>query len=76
MADGRMRQAWNHTSTVLALIANVNRDPKKSKAFGPKDFHPYETRKAERPVKADISILKKFVNGNRNHGQRRGNPSR
>jgi hypothetical protein len=75
MADGRMREAWNRTSTVLALIANVNRDPKKSKAFGPKDFHPYEARKAKPPVKADISIFKQFVSGT-THGKRRGNPGR
>jgi hypothetical protein len=27
MAEARAREAWAHTSAVLALIANVNRDP-------------------------------------------------
>ena len=53
-----------HTSSILALVANVNRDPKKSRAFKPADFNPH----AKMPVsiKADISVLKQvFVNPSR-----------
>jgi len=42
MADGRCREEWAHTSTVMALLANINRDPKKkSSPFKPADFDPY-----------------------------------
>jgi len=33
MADGRARERWTHTSWLLAMMANVNRDPKKSRVF-------------------------------------------
>lgn len=33
---------WWHTSSLLAMTANVNRDPKKTPTpYKPKDFHPY-----------------------------------
>ena len=57
MAEARSKERWAHTSTVLALIANVNRDPKKHSPFKPADFNPH----AERAVKittSDLSILK------------------
>jgi hypothetical protein len=44
MAEARGREAWAHTSAILALIANVNRDPKKTKAFKPSDFDPYAAK--------------------------------
>jgi len=34
------RMAWNHTASVLSLLANVNSS--KSKSYKPADFHPYE----------------------------------
>ena len=46
MAEARGRANWAHTSTVLALLANANRDPKKTRAFRPSDFDPFETRRA------------------------------
>jgi len=61
MAEARGREAWNHTSAVMALLANIHRDPKKHRAFRPSDFNPYETkRKRGIPIKAkDIGLLKK-----------------
>ena len=44
MAEAKGRDAWAHTSAVLALIANVNRDPKKTPAFQPADFDPFQPR--------------------------------
>jgi len=54
------RDQWNHTASVMALIANVNRDPKRSKLLKPADFHPHVTAKTQRdtPPKADITLLK------------------
>jgi len=41
MAEGLGRERWAHTSLVCALIANANRDPKRSRPFKPSDFDPY-----------------------------------
>jgi hypothetical protein len=45
----------------MALVANCNRDPKKTKAFKPADFDPYELAgKGESvPRTKDLSILKR-----------------
>jgi len=43
MAEGRDRALWRHTSAVMALTANVNRDPKKGRLFEPSDFDPHNT---------------------------------
>jgi len=47
-------------SSLLALIANVNRDPKRTRAFRPADFNPYEVRRpAGIPLKkANMGLLK------------------
>jgi hypothetical protein len=41
MAQAAARERWSRTSAVLALIANANRDPKKTRPFKPSDFDPY-----------------------------------
>jgi len=41
MAEGLGQERWGHTSALMALIANANRDPRKSKTFKPDDFNPY-----------------------------------
>lgn len=41
MAEARSKATWGHTSSVLALIANVNRDPRKGKPFMPDQFNPH-----------------------------------
>jgi len=66
MAEGKVSEAWNHTSHLLALIANVNRDPKKTRAVKPADFHPFMKKKSGWKLKAkDIGILKDvFVSAN------------
>lgn len=67
MAEARQRAAWNQTSALLAMIVNVNRDPKRSRAAKPSDFNPFAERTPppkRPPPKADISILKSiFVKG-------------
>jgi hypothetical protein len=42
MADSASRERWQHTSALMALLANCHRDPKKTRPFRPKDFHPWE----------------------------------
>lgn len=58
MAEGRSRDNWAHTSAILALIANVNRDPKKHRALKPADFDPHAAPKSKRTRTKDLSILK------------------
>ena len=60
MADARHRDEWNHTSALLALLANCHRDPKKHRAFKPGDFHPQPAKQREpAPLPpADITLLK------------------
>ena len=48
MAEARSRAAWAHTSSVLAMLANVNRDPKRTRAFRPEDFDPHSRK--DKPV--------------------------
>ncbi|MBI5725922.1 MAG: hypothetical protein HZA50_18325 [Planctomycetes bacterium] len=65
MAEARSRDRWAHTSSLLAMLANVNRDPKKCRAFRPEDFDPHERQKKPLIVKNEgIDILKKvFIDG-------------
>ncbi len=41
MAEGRGRLEWGQTSSLMALVANILRDPNKTKAVKPGDFNPY-----------------------------------
>ena len=61
MAGGRGRAEWSRMSSLMALVANVNRDPKKHRAFRPRDFNPYERRRTEGiPLNAaNMHLLKK-----------------
>jgi len=56
MADGRGKMEWAQTSNLMALIVNVMRDPKKSKAVNASDFNPYLQKK--HAGKAPLSILR------------------
>ena len=59
MADARAYDDWTRTSAVLALIANVNRDPSKGRPFKISDFHPMEG--PPKPVQSnDFSLLKEL----------------
>jgi len=42
MAEGHSRDRWSRLASLLAMLANCNRDPKKGRAFKPADFDPYE----------------------------------
>jgi hypothetical protein len=62
MTDGRRRDRWDETASLMALIANCNRDVKKHRQpFQPADFHPFEQpRRAARgtPITpANIDVL-------------------
>ncbi len=69
MSESRSRDAWRHTAAVLALIANVNRDPRKNRRFKPEDFNPHE-QKPKTVIKGKgLRILRDiFVNREPNRG--------
>ena len=63
MAEACVDADWNHTSAVLAMLANVNRDPKKHGPYRPEDFHPLKRRERRpgiRITKSSIGMLKVF----------------
>ena len=54
MAEGKSQDSWQHTSAILCLIANANRDPKKTRAFKPSDFNPF-SRKSKYPDAINVN---------------------
>lgn len=67
MADGHMRERWSHTSSLMALLANLHRDPKKGKRFEARDFDPFARGQQRKPpaIPADITVLRDvFCGGN------------
>jgi len=57
MAEAKQRDDWARTSSLMALIANANRDPKKHRAFRPTDFDPFSQTQQPKQ-KVDVTILK------------------
>jgi|LSQX01.1.fsa_nt_gb hypothetical protein len=41
MTESRERSEWGRLSSLMALIANVNRDPKRRGSYKPAEFNPY-----------------------------------
>jgi len=65
MAEARSKAEWGRTASLMSLLANVNRDPKKHRPFRPGDFDPHEAKEPEVRLKGDIEVLiRTFVNGN------------
>ncbi|MEN6385314.1 MAG: hypothetical protein ABFD79_08945 [Phycisphaerales bacterium] len=44
----RDRMEWNRVSALMALLCNINSDPKKARTFYPTDFNPYYAKKRKR----------------------------
>ena len=57
LADARGRFEWEQTASLMALIVNLMRDPKKNKAVKAEDFNPY-TVKEKAFLKAPLSVLR------------------
>ncbi len=69
MSEGRCRQQWRHTSAVLAMLVNVNSDPKKGSPAKPSDFDPYEQADREgeeggEVIRVKVSSLKGMFDKN------------
>ena len=60
MAEARAKSEWSRTASLMALVANVNRDSNRQAAFEPKDFFPFEDVQKETkiPRTKDLSILR------------------
>jgi len=70
MAETKARERWAHTSSLMALIANCNRDPKRRRRpWTPADFNPLGRPGRSRggvPITAEnIEDLKVFLPENR-----------
>ncbi len=67
MAEAVQRQAWNHTSSILALLFNVNRAPRTEPAR-PRDFNPFAAVSEVEPplMKMKASEIGKLLIGRRN----------
>jgi len=75
MAEAKARDEWAHTSCVLAMIANAHRDPKKTRAYRPSDFSPFEKKRKQgiAITPGNIGLLKTvFVDACPRAARRRG----
>lgn len=65
MLDGKQRHDWSIASAVMALVANIHRDPRRSRRLNPSDFDPFAKRSpTQRPIKVGVSVLKDvFIDG-------------
>jgi len=64
MRDGKLSEQWQHTASIMAMIANSVRDAKKKKkAYAWKDFYPMPLPKQRIPEgsKVGIDVLKVFL---------------
>jgi hypothetical protein len=57
MAEARSKAEWGRAASLMSLLANVNRDPKKHRPFRPSDFDPHEAKEPEVRLKGDIDVL-------------------
>lgn len=58
MVDACRRDEWQHTSAVLAMLANVHRNPKKKpQPFTPAEFNPLVNERKPK-VKTGVRTLK------------------
>jgi hypothetical protein len=63
MAEGQSREAWQHTSSLLAMLINANPFRSKgAKIAQPHQFDPYHRKPAaDKPLKAPLWALKVFA---------------
>ena len=65
MVEAKERSEWARFSNLMALMANINRDPKKSKLFKPTDFNPYCAPKQDcvQVTRENIGVLREAFKG-------------
>ncbi|MFM2093827.1 MAG: hypothetical protein RIS70_951 [Planctomycetota bacterium] len=68
MGEAKSQQAWAHTSSVLAMLANLHRDPKKTRTYKPDDFNPHVRKHSVTIQKVGIGLLKQVFIDSRKEG--------
>ena len=65
MAEGQGRAAWARTALLAAILANAHRDPRRTRAFEPKDFDPYARGDARRRLDdgTTMEMIKQALTG-------------
>lgn len=65
MRTGKEKGLWEYTSSILCMLAEINRDHKKRrKPFRPEEFNPtILTNKFDKKLKASIDVLQLLVPG-------------
>ena len=59
MVDASRQEQWSHTAALMALTANVHRNPKRrSSPYSPTDFHPLAERRSATIAKVGVRVLK------------------
>ena len=59
MAEARNRADWARTSSLMALAANIVRDPRKGRPARPSDFDPYAVKAEPRRLRGrELEILR------------------
>jgi hypothetical protein len=58
MGEARSQMLWSHTSSVLAMLANIHRDAKRSKIYHPSDFNPHAKKRFQPRTMVGIEALK------------------
>lgn len=60
MADAHCEQQWDHTASILSLLANTVRDSEsRPEPFTPADFHPYHHEQLEEHDGDDVEFLER-----------------
>lgn len=58
MAEARQQCQWRQTATIVAMLANTVRDPKKrKKPFTPDEFDPFNKASKAEPLPTDWKVL-------------------
>jgi hypothetical protein len=60
MVIGRRRDEWDRAANLMALIANVNRDAKKTNPFNAEDFNPMSPKEERSPQEKNAILKGKF----------------
>ena len=58
MGEARSQMLWSHTSSILAMLANIHRDVKRSKIYHPSDFNPHAKKRIQPRTMVGIEALK------------------
>jgi hypothetical protein len=58
--ESQQKCDWGRTSSLMALIFDMFRDPKKTKAVKPSDFNPTFSKKNRPKIQGTLQDLKDF----------------